>query len=103
MRMIIFYRTTPLTLFLLCFVGLAVPPIGVFCLVLAVFSGALTLVAYISVRREQATPEGKAFKAWLAHCRTKRRSDLGKPDPVGDQLFAALQACRAARVERSQG
>jgi hypothetical protein len=92
--MIILYPATPLAIVLLCFVGLAVRPIGVFCLVLAAISGALTLAAYIVDRRQKGTPAGKAFEAWQAHCRTKRRSDLGKPDPVGDQLYAALQACR---------
>jgi hypothetical protein len=98
--MIFLYRPTPLAIILLCLVGLAIPPIGVLCLVLFAVSGALTLAAYIRVRREEATPEGKAFKAWEAHCRTKRRADLGKPDPVGDQLYEALRIARNGAGQR---
>jgi hypothetical protein len=47
----ILYRSTPLAIVLLCFVGFAFRPLGVFCLLLAAISVALTLAAYIRVRR----------------------------------------------------
>jgi hypothetical protein len=70
LAMIILYRPTPLSLVLFCFAGLAVPPIGVICLVLAALTVAISLVANIVVGRQEArrkaTPE-------------ERLSRLGRP------------------------
>jgi hypothetical protein len=77
---------------LLFFLVFGPPAVRIAVLVLLAISGALSLAGYIMYRRQEATPAAKAFRAWEAHCRTKRKSDLGRPDPVGDQLYAAYRA-----------
>jgi hypothetical protein len=93
---IILRYPTPLAIVLLMLVGFFVRPIGVICLVLVAITAALAVPAYIMNRREERTPVRRAYRVWEAHCRTRTKADLGKPNPVGDRLWAEYQAARDA-------